>query len=557
MGRAASWIGAGAAAILCAAAAATTVATVAIVLRLHVPLPYWDEWFTVDHFRRFAEGRYGVLNLAEQHNEHRLLFPRIAFFVDAFLFRLSGLFDLWVTLLLQGANAALLIAVMLRRVSRPVHRLLLGGFVVLLLFSLRQEQNFTNGFQLQFVGVFTAGLLAVLAYGAALERLGTGRRGAAPRFAAAALWCAVSAYTMANGLTAGFVLAVMALLAGARPRVPLATAALSGLLALLFFQRYVPGGAGLPLSQVPSHLWAYPRFVTAYLGDPIGSSIRSTQALGLLGLLLLAGAAWRVARGPRDPSGLALVGIAGFVLATVIVTAYGRVALGTEQAFESRYATPALIFWCAVVIFWWPVAVRSAAPALALCAVMALLAAASCWFEATAWPDLAARSAALRRVSDSLLAGLYDGDAASAYETTEASKIAGFVPFLRAERLSVFADPDYPALGRPVGPASPPGACDGAVVTAAADPALGPDGVRLSGRAVDDRLHRAPRRILLADAAGTVVGFGSASLPGEPSRQWTGYARAAGGATLRAYARLGDGTPCDIGSATVAAADGR
>lgn len=557
MARMAPWIGALAAAVLCAAAGATAVATVAIVLRLHVPLPYWDEWFTVDHLRRFAEGRYGVLNLAEQHNEHRLLFPRIVFFADALLFRQSGLLDLWVTLLLQLGNAALLVAVMARRVARPVHRLLLGGFIVLLLSSLRQEQNFTNGFQVQFVGVFTAGMLAVLAYGSALDRIGAGPRGAGPRFAAAALWCAVSAYTMANGLVAGFVLAVVAVLAGARPLVPLATAALSALLALLFFQRYVPGGAGLPLSEVPGHLWAYPRFVTAYLGDPLGSSIRSTQALGVLGLLLLAGAAWRVARGAeRDPSGLVLVGVAGFVLATVAVTAYGRVALGTQQAFESRYATPALIFWCAMAIFWWPVAVRSAAPALALGAVMALLAAASCWFEVAAWPDLAARSAALRRVSDSLLAGLYDEDTAGGYETTEAVRIAGFVPFLRAGRLSVFADPDFAALGRPIGPVSPVGACEG-TVTAAADPALGTGGVRLSGRAAGDTPRRAPRRILLADAAGTVVGFGSASLPGEPSRLWSGYARAAGGELLQAYVRLGDGTPCGIGSATVGPAGAR
>ncbi len=545
------------AAVLCAAAAATALATVGIVVRLHVALPYWDEWFTVDHIRRFAQGRYGLPNLAEQHNEHRLLFPRIVFFADALLFRLSGRLDLSVTLLLQLGNAALLIAVMARRVARPAHRALLGGFVVLLLSSLRQEQNFTNGFQLQFVGVFTAGLLAVLAYGAALGRMGAGRPGAVPRFAAAALCCVVSTYTMANGLTAGFVLAVLALLAGARPPVALATAALSGSLALLFFQHYVPGGASLPLSEVPSHLWAYPRFVTAYLGDPIGSSIRSTQALGLLGLILLAGAAWRVARGAeRDPSGLVLVGMAGFVLASVAATAYGRVALGTEQAFESRYATPALIFWCAMAIFWWPVAARAAAPALALGAVMALLAGASCWFEATAWPDLAARSAALRRVSDSLLAGLYDGDTAATYETTEDFRIADFVPFLRANGLSAFADPDSAALGRPVGPASPPGACDG-TVAAAADPALGSGGVRLSGRATDDTLHRAPRRILLADAAGTVVGFGSASLPGEPSRLWTGYARAATGDVLRAYARLGDGALCDLGSATVGPAADR
>ncbi|WP_237476420.1 hypothetical protein [Lichenibacterium dinghuense] len=549
-----------AAVLLCAAGAGTAAFTLLTVYRLHVPLPYWDEWYTVIPFRRYAEGTYGLADLAAQHNEHRILFPRLFFFADELLFGLSGLLNATVTLLLQAINAALLIAWMARNVRSPLHRALLSGFVVLALFTLRQEQNFTNGFQLQFVGVFTAAALAGSAYAAALDRLGDGRRGSAPFFALAALGCTVAAYTMANGVLAGGVLAAAAVLRRAPWRVPVATAVLAAALGALFFHGYQPGGDSQPLSQALAHPIPYLRYLAAYLGNPLGEQIGADQWLGAAGLLLAAGAAWRTWSGrARDGASLKLLILAGFVLASAGATAYGRIALGTDQATESRYATPALLFWCAIVLFWFPVAfppagpVRRRAAAVGLGGIVAVLAAASLFFEATAWPALAERSTALRRMSDSLVSGLYDADAAGTYEITPADEIARDAAFLRQHRLAAFADPDTAALGRPLavlGRVAAPGGCAGSV-SARADAALGAGGVRLQGTARDESTRRAPRRVIVADAAGTVVGFGSASLPSEPSRLWWADARGAAGEDLQVYVRLADGALCRLGAATV------
>lgn len=548
---------AAAAALLCAGAAGTAAVTVAAVYRLHVPLPYWDEWYTIAHFRHFAEGGYGIADLAAQHNEHRLLFPRLFFFADEVLFGFSGVLDATVTLVLQAVNAALLIAWMRCLVARAAHRALLAGLVVVLLFTLRQEQNFTNGFQLQFVGVFTAAALAGSAYVAALDRLRDARRGSAPFFALAALGCAVSTYTMANGLLVGPVLAVAAVLRRAPWWVSAATAAASVALAALFVHGYAPGGDGQPLSQALTHPLPYAVYVAAYLGNPLDLGSPAATALGSVGLALAAGAAWRVRDGvARDAASLKLLILAGFVLASAAATAYGRIALGVEQASESRYATPSLLFWCALVLFWFPVAVRPGrrpAGAVALGALVALLAAAALAAEATAWPALAERSAALRRVSDSLVSGLYDGAAAGVYETTPWDDIRPVVPFLRQHRLAAFADPTVAALGRPVatlGRIAPRDACEG-TVAARADPALGPGGVRLDGTARDGGTRGAPRRIVVTDGAGTVVGFGSASLPSRPSRLWSAYGTGGPGSALQAYAELADGALCPLGTAAI------
>ncbi len=101
-------VAAAVAALLCVSAVSTVAFTMAVVYRLHVPLPYWDEWSTIIHFRNSAEGHYTLGDLAAQHNEHRILFPRLFFFADEMLFSLSGLLNATVTVLLQAANAAIL-----------------------------------------------------------------------------------------------------------------------------------------------------------------------------------------------------------------------------------------------------------------------------------------------------------------------------------------------------------------------------------------------------------------------------------------------------------------
>ncbi|MGI3901798.1 MAG: hypothetical protein ACRYGP_11200 [Janthinobacterium lividum] len=554
-----------AAALACAAGTAILVVTLFTMWRLHVSLPYWDEWSSIIDLQLLEQGRYGLADLAGQHNEHRILFPRLVFWADARFFAMSGVLNLTVTVLLQMANAFILLALVRGRTLRTVQLLLLAGFVVVLLFSLRQEQNFTNGYQLQFVGVYTAAALATVAYVRALERVDDRAGRSAPLFGLAALACGISAYTMANGMLAGFVLTAIAILRGSSRQIIVTTVVLSSLLGAVYLHGYTPGDASFPLREVPSHLWAYPRYLTAYLGNPLGSNLRVTQALGVLGLILAAAAAWRVATLDRHDGGdLVLLGIMGFVLASAALTSYGRVALGTEQASESRYATPSLIFWCALVLFWFPVVFGQDGPTTptrsvstrvwppALGALMLLLAGASVWFEASAWPDLASRSAALRHVSDSLISGLFDNEAASSYENNSAADIANLVPHLRTHHLAAFADPAFALSGQVIDPAKEASPCPGSV-TVRADPVLGTDGLRLAGTVPKQDSGPVTTRIVIADSAARVAGFGSAALPGEPRRLWSGYARGRPGQELQAFASVGSDRYCALGHVTVEA----
>src|SRR5438270_13475536 len=52
-----------------------------LILRDGVDVPFWDQWDgTAPLFEKMAAGTLGFADFFAQHNEHRILFPRLIFF---------------------------------------------------------------------------------------------------------------------------------------------------------------------------------------------------------------------------------------------------------------------------------------------------------------------------------------------------------------------------------------------------------------------------------------------------------------------------------------------
>ena len=52
-----------------------------LIFRDGVDIPFWDEWDgTAPLFEKMAAGTLGFADFFAQHNEHRILFPRLIFF---------------------------------------------------------------------------------------------------------------------------------------------------------------------------------------------------------------------------------------------------------------------------------------------------------------------------------------------------------------------------------------------------------------------------------------------------------------------------------------------
>lgn len=540
-------------------AAWITIDTLRCIVPLSSPLPWFDAWATLDLLQAWQKGDRSISDvLFSQSNEHRILLPRLVFFADDLLFGGRGRLSLVLIFLVQALHAAMFAAVLVRAPPRRPGRWAVAGTVVALMFCLRQAENFSSGFQVQFVGVFAGATLAFMLFGLAAARARSGRSDWLPlglSFAAAL----GTAFTMANGLLVPFVLVVLALLERMGRRVVLLCTVWALLLAFVYLRDYVPvAHHGRPMDSLLRPLpWLF--YVAAYLGCVIESDGSGPAALlGLFGIAATLAVAVRLAVRPSRPAGSALFGIMLFVGAGAAITAAGRLEFGVEQALASRYVTGCVTFWAAQLIYWWMdpprggagLAVRAAASAV--CALVL----AAVWREQhRAKPPLAVQSFAQNEAEDLLLLGFED-PAVVRRVSWDVADVRRLLPLMREDRISIFATREAAALGRSIADAgriADPDACAGTMNAARSDAALGPDGVRVMGTASDGIADRVVRRVMLADGRGIVVGLGSGAIPGADRGDWRGFAAAASGSTLTAYGLIGTGL-CRLGSATVAQA---
>ena len=537
--------------------------TIRTIVRVYSPLPWFDAWATFEILKALADHAASPLAmLFAQHNEHRILVPRLLFFADAFWFHGLGQIDIAAIFLVQTLHATLFFWALGR--ARPIARgrWAVGGVVMALMFSLAQAENFSSGFQLAFVGVFASATASFVLFAHALTRRTEKLSGALACSFAAVL---VSAFTMANGVIAAYVLVVMALMARQGWRVTLACAAWAAAISIIYLHGYEFGEQNARSVDGLAQPAAFVSYVAIYLGSALGSTRALAGALGFVGIIAAMATAIRVSVArPMRPTSLMLVGVMLFVGATAVMTASGRINYGLQQALSSRYVTGSVTFWCAQLCYWWTdppiwpakrcVGVWASRTGVGIVSLLVLIAVSKA--QSAAKPSLWSQSFLENDASNLLLLG-FDDPAVIGRTAWSDADVQRLMPLLRERALSIFGGPDGATFGAPLsrkGLVTNPGTCTGAIMTAVADPGLGTDGARISGQAWNRAEHRQVRRVLLTNERGSVIGFASSGIPGDTLSDWRGYAVAKAGALVSAYGVLDGDRLCLLGSAPLDAA---
>ncbi|HLU39608.1 MAG TPA: hypothetical protein VK081_09490, partial [Planctomycetota bacterium] len=521
-------------AVVCLLALGVVVSTALAVAVWHAVLPTYDHWVTVDLAERAATGQAGFADLWAQHNEHRLVLPRLLFLLDYFAFAGRGRSLLVMTALVQLAHVALLWRLVVGASpaarARPWSTL---AVIAALLGSAAQMFNLIEPFQVQFILVHVA---ATAAFAAAARGADAPRAG---WWAVALGAAAASALSMANGVLVLPLVFACAWLAGA----PAAVRRGVGLAAVAFVVCWLWGYERMTDETFdPTRNAARPWRIVAYLACWVGSPVRWIDATasplvgGVAGAAALAAFAALAlpilrsgARGDRAVRALVWTGV--FLLTTGLVTAVGRSGYANlAQAQVSRYATPCHVFWvvlCALAAGHARRGVRAAGTALAF-VLVGLLAAQQPAYLA----QCRARHERLQLAEAGVLCGVRDESVLAP------DQIPSFVPAiygqwlatLQHRRWSVFALPEAELVGVPVGarlaPAAVPGVC-AELLASEPLPQNAGAACRVRLRAADPASARAPRLVLLAGADEVVVGL---------ARRIAGRARADGSAEFAGYA---------------------
>ncbi len=480
-------------------------------------VPFWDMWDGAVWF--YLAVRDGVDGqFLAQHNEHRIVFSKILFWLDLHVFGARSY-------LLLPANVGLGILVWMAfcGTARPLirddgHWKIVCCALAALSLSWMQSENFVWAFQSQFLVavLFPLAAFAYLAMSARAPRF-------VPWFIGALVFGAASLGTMVNGLLVfPLLVAMQVVLARVTGRISwgrvLVLTVSGGVLTALWFRGFALGSDGVTPTPADFVL-----FAATFMGDPLGH-ISGHVAGGVMGGVAFAGVVlalailwWR--QGTQlHPMFLGLLAMIAFIGGTCLMVSYGRAAIAHDASMISRYATPSLAAWCACLILGAAVlqtrpraqaifARTSAALALVLLPIQ---------FQALNGEGPLARQERMHGAL-ALVLGVYDPEA---LRKIYLSKTRDYYLHVKtaADRLaamnrSIFADPAWNRITARIGGPIPDGwrACTGAVERMRAIP--GEDRFRgVDGWAIDKERLRQPRLIYFA-VDGRVVGLAMSGAP--------------------------------------------
>ena len=482
--------------------------------RFVVNVPFWDEWEMIPLLESARRGQLSIDALWAQHNEHRIMLPRLVWLAIAEVFGWNEPAMVAFNIVTAFGTLIVLALLIRRTVGRVAPAaanwvLLVASFLT---FSFAQWENWTWGWQATiFLNVFAVTLAVWL-----LSRWNGRWAGLLAPIAASV----VGALSFGAGLVFLALLPAAVLLApGERTRwTRVAQTLVVGAIVVICAAVYLTGwhhpsyhpSVGTCLAEPAS----FARYVLAYLGAGIGAQgARSAVTWGAAGIALFAGCAAWLAFGPlpRRDAVLPWALLAAYAAMNAAITGIGRVGFGVEQALSPRYVTMAMLFWVSLAAV---VALsgkgfierRGAIARLAFTGFVAAAALLAARTYASSWrggeQGLASREAILRLGADCVRHADVAPDACLQRVYPNPETIRARVPILRELGVGPFA---ARGLERPLAAYAlveeRGGQIDGLTVTQSLDV----EQVAVHGWAADPMRRRPPATVLIA-VDGDVIG---------------------------------------------------
>jgi hypothetical protein len=317
-----------------------------------VPVPFWDEWDTPGaQLASYYRGTLTWAELCSQHNEHRLLFPRLAWLPMAIVFGWDVRHGMVLTFCFVCLGAAGLYQLLRSSNGTAAGRAFVFGLMNLVLFSPRQYETFLVGAQGQtFVPTFMLVLALIVNLSGKSLRTKT--------IVNAAL-AHVSTFSFGNGMLVwllAFPLETQSADVPAnRPRRPILWRAVyllaAGLSVASYFISYRHPSTTPPLVSPIAQLPGFVRFVLVWAGSLF--NVGAPALCGAIVLLIFGGLAaaaiWQVRRTGTWRSHYPWLVLGCYALISGCVAAIARLGFDWSMAGDARYAAFSAFLYIAVL----------------------------------------------------------------------------------------------------------------------------------------------------------------------------------------------------------------
>jgi hypothetical protein len=343
-------------ALLLLAATAPSLTIIYLVARYGVDIQFADEWTYAPLLLAAHNHTLSLADLFAQHNEHRLVFPKLLMIglarMTAGNVRAEMFFSIALTI-----GSAFNVGWMLRRsfAREPAKLVFLIVLANLLLFSPVQAENWVWGLQFcLFLVMF------LLTTGVCLA---TSNLALSTKFVACFAIAFIATFSFGNGALLWAVTFPIALFATEKPnstrnlRWLFAWMAGAACTITLYFFHYVKPAPHPPLAA-SRHLLDYYFYVAGFLGANLGARLGRQESMAVPVLLgtVLSGIYFLALIGVRSSRKLLIwreaapwLAFAAFVIASSAIAAIARIGFGVTQALDSRYTTISVLFSVALI----------------------------------------------------------------------------------------------------------------------------------------------------------------------------------------------------------------
>jgi hypothetical protein len=481
-------------------------------------LPAWDGWVQVESV---ANGISPVSPawLWQQHNEHRWVILKLLMAADLEWFQCRQVFLYASVIVVQLLHWALLGWCMWTLAGWRGALWRAGtGLVGFCLFCPAQWQNFIWGFQ---VCLLLPQLLATLSFVGLLlywmeSRQHPGVEPPAKYLLVSILAAVAGAYTLSSGNLLWPLLVLAALYLRLQLRAVLALVIAGTTSTALYLRHYVqPPYHANPLESLRRPIALLEYVATYFFSSWIHRDTKTWEIVCLIALAILV--IWQIPRLSRAhiarPFVLLMILTILICLTIALVTATGRVNFGIDQAARaSRYQATALLFWCCLGLLWlgasFEMTRRSAFIVAQVCLLLIFIRAAA----TSRYPFAAAaeHTFAQELATSALITGVYDPITLSK-TYWQMDTLLREVNYLKANRLSIFAEPISSEVGKPLSsvfPAAASGDCVGVLKGGMAVGEQTGPGLVLAGWAWD-AAHRKPAAGIVVTTNGIITGLGA------------------------------------------------
>lgn len=314
-----------------------------------ITTPWWDQWEFVPLLEKAHAGGLTFADIWKQHNEHRLVFPKLIMLFFALLTGWDIRYELYASLFIAGATLTFLYLLLYKASANRNSMWLMISFSFLI-FSPAQWENWILGWQ---IALFLNVLGYVIAVWAVC-RWPAQFRGILVAAGAATL----STLSFSSGLLVWIVIGILLMMQGRRRQDIILWTVSSIAVWCLYFLGYTNMGDHPSILSLFSHPFDLIQYVLVYLGAPIAfGNMKAALCIGLLSVIALCAVSIRIYyidRSAKDELFLWIT-FACYPILSAFATGIGRVGFGVNQALSSRYivfSTLFLISLLALIRLW-------------------------------------------------------------------------------------------------------------------------------------------------------------------------------------------------------------